>query len=110
MLVFGPEGVGKTRLLQAFVRTQPLALYVPHLDRPRELMQALLAGLRGLNKRELRLPENAGSLSTPSLKGIVRRALAEFPFVLVLDHVAGPSRVVTGIIKELGDYDQRPIR
>lgn len=29
--------------------------------------------------------------------------------MLVLDHMAGPSRVVTGIIKEFSDYGQRPI-
>jgi hypothetical protein len=40
---------------------------------------------------------------------MVQRALAEFPFMLVLDHLAGPSRVVTGIIKEFSDYGQRPI-
>ena len=109
MLVFGPEGVGKTRLLQAFAKTQPYSLYVPHLRNPKEMLQALFDGLRALEKRELRLPDSTRSFSTPSLKGIVRRALAEFPFVLVLDDVAGPSRVVTGLIKEFSDYDQRPI-
>jgi len=29
--------------------------------------------------------------------------------MLVLDHLAGPSRVVTGIIKEFSDYGRRPI-
>lgn len=109
MLLFGPEGVGKTRLLQMFAKTQPYSLYVPHLHNPKDMLQALFDGLRALKKRELRLPESTRSLSTPSLKGIVRRALAEFPFVLVLDHVAGPSRVVTGLIKEFSDYEQRSI-
>ncbi len=109
MLVFGPEGVGKTRLLQTFAKTQPYSLYVPHLRNPKDTLQALFEGLRALKKRELRLPESTRSLSTPSLKGIVRRALTEFPFVLVLDHVAGPSRVVTGLIKDFSDYDQRSI-
>jgi hypothetical protein len=93
MLVFGPQGVGKTRLLLAFVQDQPFALYVPQT----------------LDKPELRPPANTGSLSTPSLKGIVQRALAQFPCMLVLDHLAGPSRVVTGIIREFSDYGRRPI-
>jgi hypothetical protein len=29
--------------------------------------------------------------------------------MLVLDHLAGPSRVVTGIIREFSDYGRRPI-
>jgi hypothetical protein len=109
MLVFGPEGAGKTRLLLTFVHNQPFALYVPQIRSPRDLMMALIQDLRRLDKRELRLPANARSLSTSSLKGIVQSALAEFPAMLVLDHLAGPSRVVTGIIKELGDYGRRPI-
>jgi hypothetical protein len=109
MLVFGPEGVGKTRLLLEFVQSQPLALYVPQIRSPRALMMALIEDLRRLQRHEIRLPANANSVSTASLKGMVQRALAELPFVLVLDQLAGPSRVVTGIIKEFSDYGSRPI-
>jgi hypothetical protein len=109
MLVFGPEGVGKTRLLLAFVQNQPFALYVPQTRSPRDFMMALVQDLRRLDERDLHLPPDANSLSTSALKGIVQRALVRFPFVLVLDHLAGPSRVVTGIIKEFSDYCQRPI-
>ena len=42
MLIFGPETVGKTRLLEAFVKTQSLALYVTHLQSPRDLVLALI--------------------------------------------------------------------
>lgn len=41
MLVFGPQGVGKTRLLLAFVQDQPFALYVPQTRTPRDLMMSL---------------------------------------------------------------------
>jgi hypothetical protein len=109
MLVFGPEGVGKTRLLRAFAGAEAFALYVPQVRNPKEMMQSLAEGLRGWKKNALRLPEHAEKLSTPALKGVVRRALAEQPFVLVLDQVAGPSRVVTGVIKEFSDYGQRPV-
>ena len=109
MLVFGPEGVGKTRLLLTFVQNQPFALYVPQVRSPRDLMMALIQDLHRLDKRELRLPSNADSLSTSSLKGIVQRALAAFPVMLVLDQLAGPSRVVTGIIKEFSEYGRRPV-
>jgi len=109
MLIFGPGGAGKTRLLRSFVRTQPFALYVAQMPSPRDLLLALVQDLRGLSKRELRLPGNPQSLRTSSLKGMVLRALDEFPFLLVLDHLAGPSRVVTGLIKEMHYYGRTPI-
>lgn len=109
MLIYGPEGAGKTRLLQNFVATQPLALYVAQMRSPRDLMLALIQDLRGLAKRELRLPANPQTLSTSSLKGMVHRALDEFPFLLVLDHLAGPSRVATGMIRELHHYGRTPV-
>jgi hypothetical protein len=109
MLVFGPEGVGKTRLLLRFVATQPFALYVPQVHTPRELMLSILRELQRIQSGELRKPTDLTALSTPSLKGLVLRALAESPCLLVLDHLAGPSRIVSGIIRELSDYGRRPI-
>jgi hypothetical protein len=109
MLVFGPEGVGKTRLLESFVKTQPLALYVNQTGSPRDLMLALVESLQRTGKRELRLPTTPKALSTSSLKGMVQRALDQFPFLLVLDHLAGPSRVVTGMVKEMNYYGRTPV-
>ena len=37
LLLFGPEGVGKSRLLRTFAGSQPHALYVAQLRSPREL-------------------------------------------------------------------------
>jgi hypothetical protein len=109
MLVFGPEGVGKTRLLQSFIKTQPLALYVSRTHSPRELMLALMEALHRVAKGNLHLPVSPSSLSTSSLKGVIQRALDLFPFLLVLDHLAGPSRIVTGIIKDLNYYGRTPV-
>jgi hypothetical protein len=109
MLIFGPETVGKTRLLESFVKTQRYALYVSHVQSPRDLVLALVDRLRSLNQREVRLPANPKALSTSSLKGIIQRALDQGPFMLVLDHLAGPSRVVTGMIKEMNYYGRTPV-
>jgi hypothetical protein len=72
LLVFGPEGVGKSRLLSD-------------------------------------VPGNIGALSSSSLKGIVHRALDAQPFFMVLDHLDGPSRVVSGMIKNLHYYGRTPV-
>lgn len=109
MLIFGPEAVGKTRLLRSFVQTQPLALFAPHVQSPRELMLALVEELRRVAKPGINLPANHRSLGTGSLKGIVQRALDQYPFLLALDQLAGPSRVVTGLIKDLNYYDRTPV-
>lgn len=109
MLVFGPEGVGKTRLLQSFVKIQPLALYVDQTHSPRDLMLALVETLRNLPKRGLCLPADPKALRTSSLKGIVRRALDQHPFLLVFDQLSGPSRVVSGMIKEMHHYGRTPV-
>ena len=109
MLVFGPEGAGKTRLLQAFANAQPFALYVSQTHSPRDLMLTLVENLRHVAKQELPLPANSASLSTSSLKGTVQRAFDQFPFLLVLDHLSGPSRVLTGMIKELNYYGRTPV-
>jgi hypothetical protein len=54
MLVFGPEGVGKTRLLKGFVKTQPFTLSANRTGSPRDACSC--RGPRGIGKRELRLP------------------------------------------------------
>jgi len=109
MLIFGPEAVGKTRLLRSFVRTQPLALFVAQVRSPRELLLALVEELRRVAKAGISLPADGTSMGTGSLKGIVQRALELHPFLLALDHLAGPSRVVTGLIKDLNYFDRTPV-
>jgi len=91
MLIFGPETVGKTRLLDDFVKAQKYALYVHRIQSLRDLVLDLIERLRRLHLRDVRLPANPKSLSTSSLKGIVQKALDQGPFMLVLDHLAGPQ-------------------
>ena len=107
LLVYGPEGVGKTRLLQEFTRTQPLALHVSQARSPHDLLLSLVNSLRLVGVRGL--PSNTSTMTTSSLKGVVNRTLDVEPFLMVLDHLEGPSRVVTKIVKELNYYGRTPI-
>jgi hypothetical protein len=109
MLIFGPESVGKTRLLLTFVETQPLALFAAHVQSPRELLLALVGELQRIGKPGVSFPANWESLATGSLKGLVQRELEKHPYLLVLDHMAGPSRIVTGLIKDLNYFDRTPV-
>ncbi len=108
-LIFGTEAVGKTRLLQAFVKTQPLALAVPRVETPRDMLLTLVAEIRRLGKPAAVFPANYSSMTTKSIKGLVQRALERYPFLLALDHISGPSRVVTGLIKDLNYFDRTPV-
>jgi GTPase SAR1 family protein len=108
LLVFGPEGVGKSRLLRAFVEKQTLALYVGQMRSPRDFVLALLQALLSADKG-IKVPGNLSALSTSSLKGITHRALDTHPFLMVLDHLDAPSRVVSGMIKDLHYYGRTPV-
>ncbi len=108
LLVFGPEGVGKSRLLRAFVESRPQALYVEQMQSPRQFLLALLYALHAADAG-IEVPSKVAALSSSSLKGIVHRALDTQPFLMVLDHLDAPSRVVTGIIKDLHYYGRTPV-
>jgi len=108
LLLHGPEGVGKSRLLRAFVQDQTLALCVGQLRSPREFALALLQALHSADDG-IKVPENLPALSTSSVKGILHRALDTHPFLMVLDHLDAPSRVVTGMIKDLHYYGRTPV-
>jgi hypothetical protein len=108
LLVFGPPGVGKSRLLQSFVEMEPLALYVPQMRSPREFLLSLLQGLHSADVR-IKLQANIGAMSSSALKGIAHRALDMGPFMMVLDHLEGPSRVVARIVKDLHYYGRTPV-
>jgi AAA domain len=86
LLVFGPEGVGKSRLLQRFAASQPLALYIAQMRSPREFVLALFHALHAA-EGEIKVSGNLGALSTSSMKGIVHRFLDHHRYLMVLDHL-----------------------
>lgn len=107
LLIFGPEGVGKTRLLRSFIATEPHALYVEHASSPRNLLVSLLEGIQ--SRSQIAKPAGMIGLSSSSLKGVVHKEMDAGPFFMVIDQVAAPSKVVTGIIKDLSYYGRTPV-
>jgi hypothetical protein len=59
--------------------------------------------------KDAKFPGNIEKLSTSSLKGVANRILDTQPFLMVLDHLDGPSRISTGIIKDLHYYGRTPV-
>ncbi len=108
LLVFGPEGVGKSRLLRSFAGSHPLAAYVAQMRSPRSFILALLQALHAADEG-IAVPADLAALSTSSLKGVVHRALDRQPFLMVLDQLDAPSRVVSGMIKDLHYYGRTPV-
>ena len=108
LLVFGPEGVGKSRLLRTFVESQPLTLYVEQMQSPRQFLLAMLHALNAADAG-IEVPNKIEALSSSSLKGIVHRALDARPFLMVLDHLDAPSRVIAGMVKDLHYYGRTPV-
>ena len=108
ILVYGPEGVGKSRLLRGFVENHPHAIYIEQIHSPHALLVAFLTAMRSF-ANPTTPPRNLTSLSTVSLKGLARRVLENQPCLLVLDQLNGPSRAVTALIKDLHHFGRTPV-
>ena len=94
-------------MLRTLVENQTHALYVGQMRSPREFALTLLQALHDADDG-IKVPGNLSALSTSSLKGVIHRALDTHPFLMVLDHLDAPSRVVTGMIKDLHYYGRTP--
>lgn len=107
MLVYGEEGSGKTLLLQQFLVTSKKALYVPHCDSPTDLLGGIITAMERASVPKSELKMSRASL--PSMKGVVQRVLDNDNWILVLDHVQGPSVALGHLVKELNYYNRTPI-
>jgi len=108
ILIYGPEGVGKSRLLRTFCASERLALFVSNSRSPREFLVELLEAMRPTSKGGT-IPKIIAGQSARSLKGIAHRALDSAQYLIAIDHLSGPSRVLTGTIKDLHYYGRTPI-
>ena len=105
-LLHGPAGVGKTLLLSTVLPEFPSILYSPSNPAPqavyRSLAELLLAERHPVFAKSCR--NGLSSLATKSavsLKGLVRDALLDSHYLVVLDHLMRPSQALAAAIREL---------
>jgi len=108
VLIHGNEAVGKTRLVRKFLADIPLGLCVPQVQSRRGVLLSIAAELQRTGEDVLG-GNDPKKFTTASLKGLVQKALECKPYILCLDHVSGPSKIVCGLIKDLNYFERTPV-
>lgn len=105
-LLHGPAGVGKTLLLSAVLPEFPDVLYSGQNPTPQTLYRSLAESLLAAKHPVFikACPNGVSSLqakSSLSVKGLLRDALVNSKYLVVLDHLMRPSQSLATAIREL---------
>src|ERR1022692_2272595 len=105
-LFHGPAGVGKTLLLRLVIPKFTDVLYSPHNPTPQALYRHLAQSLLELQHPVLSkgCPSGMASLQEKTavgVKGLVRDALHNSQYLVVVDHLVRPSQALAAAIREL---------
>jgi hypothetical protein len=105
-LFHGPAGVGKTLLLSSVLQEFPDILYSAQNPTPQALYRNLAALLLASRHPVFTnaCPSGLSALQTKtavSTKGLMRDALRNSKFLVVLDHLTRPSQALAAAIREL---------
>ena len=105
-LLYGPTGVGKTLLLSAVLPDYPDVLYSRNNPTPQALFRSLAdllltGGHPVFAKACPNGPTSLQAKSAVSLKGLLRDALLNSGYLVVLDHLMRPSPALGAAIREL---------
>ena len=105
-LLHGPAGVGKTLLLRAGLPGFPDMLYSGSNATPQALYRNVAELLLSTRHPVFTsaCPNGAASLrakSAVSLKGLLRQALLNSKYLVILDHLTRPSQALAASIREL---------
>ncbi len=105
-LLHGPAGVGKTLLLQLVLPEFANVLYSPKNPTPQALYRHLAESLLELGHRVFTkaCPSGMASLqlkTAVAVKGLVRDALHNSKYLVVVDHLVCPSQALAASIREL---------
>jgi hypothetical protein len=115
LLIHGPAGVGKTLLIRSLLADLPSHIYSPESDTIHVVFRTIAADLLRRGSERLRKAaasrgvEGLNAKSAISLKGVVKDALREGEYQLVLDHVHRPSTAFAAVIRDLIVTCETPI-
>ena len=113
-LLHGPVGVGKSLLLSAVCEQVSDVLYSDENPAPHVLYRNLAEALLRVGNRILAEscpcgPASVASKTAVALKGLVRDALHDSSYLVVLDHLVRPSQALAAAIRELMLYCAVPV-
>ena len=105
-LLHGPAGVGKTLLLLSVFPEFPEVLYSPKNPTPQYLYRSLSESLLGASHPVFTkaCPNGSSSLQAKtavSVKGLVRVALRDSNYLVIVDHLMRPSQSLAASLREL---------
>jgi hypothetical protein len=100
-LLHGPAGVGKTLLLSTLLPQIPSVLYSPQNSTPQMLYRNLAEALVVARGAQLLKASAIQGKSAIAIKGIVREALRDSEYLLLLDHLTRPSQAFAAAVREL---------
>lgn len=97
-LLHGPAGVGKTFLLSAVMPEFAEVVYCAQSSTPQTIYRSMAAQLAQAGHPAL---AGAKAKSAVALKGLLRNALRESKYLVVLDHLFQPSQSVAAEVRDL---------
>jgi hypothetical protein len=112
-LLYGPAGVGKTRLLNELCPATPSLLRVAHCRTPLGLFLEVASGLwkRGCPqmRRQFKSQEQLENESAANLKGLCLSALRGSQKILGLEHIGFASQQLAASVKQLCSETELPL-
>jgi len=115
LLIHGPEGVGKTRIVKALLPDFDSYLYCPDSTTIHSVFRSVMEIL--WHRQDPRVRHSCGRLgvsairgkSSPNIKGVVMDALHEGQYCLILDHVKRPVHAFASAVGEILNWGATPV-